>query len=233
MTLIFLSTATLYLFSSPIGNLYDISERFVTTLSKIDVLFCEDTRVTGNLLSKLQVKKPLRRYDEHVEQNLIPEIINQIKDGKNIGLISDAGVPAVSDPGYKLIRECIKNNIQVVDIPGPSAITSSLLVSGLPTDHFMFFGFLPKTEIHVKQVIDKMSQINKIQKTSFIFFESPHRILKSLQWIADVAPQSHIAVCRELTKIHEEVLRGSPQEILDILSSRPSVKGEITVVISL
>lgn len=160
----------LFLLSSPIGNLQDISERFVATLTDLDVLYCEDTRVTGNLLQKLQIKKSLRRYDEHVEQKLIPEIVDDLRMGKNIGLITDAGIPAISDPGFKLIRECVKNNIKFENIPGPSAITSALLVSGLPTDHFMFFGFLPKTETHVKQVFEKMKQINEIQKTTFVFF---------------------------------------------------------------
>lgn len=222
----------LFLLSSPIGNLKDMSQRFVETLNLVDVLYCEDTRVTGNLLSKLQIKKPLRRYDEHVEERLIPEIMEELRNGKNIGLITDAGIPAISDPGFKLIRECVKNNIKFENIPGPSAITSALLVSGLPTDHFMFFGFLPKTEAHVKQVFEKMKQINEIQKTTFVFFESPFRILKTLLWLNEVAPQSQVAVCRELTKMHEEVLRGAPEEVYGILSSRPGVKGEITVCLS-
>ncbi len=134
----------LYIFSSPIGNLQDVSQRFLEDIKKIDILYCEDTRVTGNLLSKFHIKVVLKRYDEFVERKIIPEIINRLNRGENVGLITDAGVPALSDPGYKLIRECLLNKIHIVNIPGPSAITSALLISGLPTDHFMFFGFLPK-----------------------------------------------------------------------------------------
>ncbi len=136
----------LYLLSSPIGNLQDITQRFIDTLHDVDVLYWEDTRVTGNLLHKLQIKKPLLRYDEHVEQKLIPEIVGKLQAHQQIGLISDAGVPTLSDPGFKLVRECLRNNIKVINIPGPSAVTTALVVSGFPTDHFMFFGFLPKTD---------------------------------------------------------------------------------------
>ncbi len=222
----------LFLLSSPIGNLGDISTRFLETLRVIDVLYCEDTRVTGNLLHKLEFHKPQIRYDEHVEQKLIPQIIAQIKSGHKIGLISDAGVPTISDPGFKLVRECAKNNIPVINIPGPSAITTALAVSGLPTDHFMFFGFLPKSETHVKQVFEKMQKINEIQKTSFIFFESPHRLLKSLGVLAEFCPDANLAVCRELTKVHEEIIRGTAEVILKNLSSGKNIRGEITVVIS-
>lgn len=223
----------LFLLSSPIGNLQDISQRFIATLSILDLLLCEDTRVTGNLLGKLKIKLPTRRFDEHIENsNYISEIIEELKAGKNIGLISDAGIPAISDPGYKLIRECVANNIKIENIPGPSAVTSALLLSGLPTDHFMFFGFLPKTEAHISQVFEKMKKINEIQKTSFIFFESPFRVLKTLNILAATLLEANIAFCRELTKIHEEVLRGKPSEILEILSSRPVIRGEITVVLS-
>jgi 16S rRNA (cytidine1402-2'-O)-methyltransferase len=222
----------LYLLSSPIGNLQDMSVRFIETLSSLDVLYCEDTRVTGNLLSKLNLKIPLRRFDDQTEILMTKKVLEDLGQGLHVGLISDAGTPAVSDPGYKLIRECIKEGIKIVNIPGPSAVLSALLVSGLPTDHFMFFGFLPKTEAHIKQILEKLMKINEIQKTSFIFFESPFRILKTLGWIFEVLPSASLAVCRELTKMHEEVLRGNASEILQILSSRPGIKGEITVVLS-
>lgn len=222
----------LYLLSSPIGNLQDISQRFIDTLRLIDVLYCEDTRVTGNLLHKLQIKKPLLRFDEHTEIGLIPEIIARLETGKNVGIITDAGIPTLSDPGYKLVRACVQEGIQTVNIPGPSAITTALAVSGMPTDHFMFWGYLPKTEIHISQVFEKMKQINEIQKTSMIFFESPFRLIKTLEIISNVLPNASLAVCRELTKVHEEILRGKAEEILQILATRASIKGEITVVLS-
>lgn len=220
----------LYLLSSPIGNLKDISQRFIDTLCIIDVLYCEDTRVTGNLLHKLQIKKPLFRFDEHTEISLIPEIMAKLKMGRNIGIISDAGVPTLSDPGFKLVRACVEQKIPVVNVPGPSAITTALAVSGLPTDHFMFFGYLPKTEVHITQVFEKMKKINEIQKTTMIFFESPFRLLKTLQIINNVLPNANLAVCRELTKLHEEIVRGTVAEALKTLSARAGIKGEITVV---
>ncbi len=223
----------LFLLSSPIGNLQDISPRFINTLNELEVLYCEDTRVTGNLLHKLQIKKQLIRYDEHIEARLIPEIIGKLQVNQQVGLISDAGVPTISDPGFKLVRECVKNNISVVNIPGPSAITMALSVSGFPTDHFMFFGFLPKTEIHITQTFEKMKKINEIQKTTFIFFESPYRILKTLAILKNSAPASEVAVCRELTKVHEEIVRGKADELLKILELRPGIKGEITVVLQI
>ena len=189
--------------------------------------------MTGNLLHKLQIKKSLLRFDEHTEINLIPEIITRLKAGKNVGIITDAGTPTLSDPGYKLVRECAQEQIPVVNISGPSAITSALAVSGLPTDHFMFWGYLPKTEVHISQVLEKMKQINEIQKTSMIFFESPFRLLKTLRIIKNILPDAHLAVCRELTKLHEEIVRCNADEILKILSTRPGIKGEITVVMTI
>jgi 16S rRNA (cytidine1402-2'-O)-methyltransferase len=185
------------------------------------------------LLHKLQIKKSLLRFDEHTEISLIPEIITRLKTGKNVGIITDAGIPTLSDPGYKLVRECVQENIPVVNIPGPSAITTALAVSGLPTDHFMFFGYLPKTEVHIVQVLEKMKKINEIQKTSMIFFESPFRVLKTIQIINNVLPDAQLAVCRELTKLHEEILRGAAKEVLRILEARPGIKGEITVVMQI
>lgn len=223
----------LFLLSSPIGNLSDISTRFLETLRHIDVLYCEDTRVTGSLLHKLEIKKILIRYDEHVEARLIPQIIAQIKSGQKIGVITDAGTPTLSDPGFKLVRECVKNNLKVVNIPGPSAITTALSVSGLPTDHFMFFGFLPKSEAHIQKVFDKMKKISEIQKISFVFFESPFRLLKTLEILSACIPTCSLAVCRELTKVHEEVIRGAPSDALKHFSSLPKIKGEITVVMNL
>lgn len=222
----------LYLLSSPIGNLKDISTRFVETLSVLDVLYCEDTRVSGNLLHKLQIKKPLLRFDKHTEIGLIPEIIARLETGMNVGIITDAGIPTLSDPGYKLVRECVQGGLPVVNIAGPSAITTALVVSGLPTDHFMFWGYLPKTETHIIRVFERMKSINEIQKMTCIFFESPYRLIKTLEILQNTLPEAHLAVCRELTKVHEEIVRGTPHEILEVLSARPAIKGEITAVLS-
>lgn len=181
----------------------------------------------------MKIFKPLRRYDEHVEGRVIPEIIEKAREGQKIGLISDAGTPTLSDPGFKLVRECMSEKIKVVAIPGPSAILTALVCSGLPTDHFMFFGFLPKTEAHIKGVIEKMIKINKVQKTSFVFFESPHRLLKTLSLIGEAAPNCSLAVARELTKLHEEIIRGTASEVFEIFSKRPGTRGEITIVLNL
>lgn len=223
----------LYLLASPIGNLKDLSVRFKETLSQLDELYCEDTRVTGNLLRFLNVKLRLIRYDDYLEQKLMPEILTKLQNGHNLGLISDAGVPTISDPGFKLVRACSQNKIPVTIIPGPSAVTASLAVSGLPTDNFMFFGFLPKKTAHLEKILNKFFLLNEIQKTTFIFFESPYRIISTLKCLDKKYPQCQLVVCRELTKIHEEIMKGKPSEVLSILEKRSRVKGEITLLLNL
>jgi len=219
----------LYLISTPIGNLKDITLRAIDILSSVDVIACEDTRKAGLLLEKLEIKtKPqfLSYYEEN-EIERIPQIISLIKSGKDVALISNAGTPAISDPGFKLVRECIKKGIKIEVIPGASAVLSSLVLSGLPTDKFMFLGFLPKKESKRKQLLTSVPK-----KTTIILFVSPHRLIKRLGELRSLFGNVDIVLCRELTKIHEETRREKvSQSIKHFKQTKP--KGEITLVFRL
>jgi len=216
----------LYLISTPIGNLKDTTLRAIDILSSIDVLACEDTRKAGLLLKKLEIKsKPqLLSYYEENEVERIPQIVSLIKSGKNIALISNAGTPAISDPGFKLVRECIKKGIKVEVIPGASAVLSSLVLSGLPTDKFMFLGFLPRKESKRKKLLTSLPK-----KTTIVLFVSPHRLVKRLKELKSLFGDINIVVCRELTKIHEEVRREKINQLIKhFKQTKP--KGELTIL---
>lgn len=218
---------TLYIIATPIGNLEDVTYRAVRILGESDAIACEDTRQTRKLLDRYGIRKPLVALHEHNEREQAAEICVRIELGENIALASDAGTPLISDPGYRLVSEAIVRGISVVPIPGPSAITAALSAAGLPTDKFSFRGFLPpraaarRTELRAQKEAD----------ATLIYYEAPHRVLDSMSDIAEVLPDRRVAVARELTKIHEEILRGSPSEVLDQLRARPAVLGEITVLI--
>ena len=216
----------LYLISTPIGNLKDITLRAIEALSSVDVLACEDTRKTGLLLQKLGIKnKPqLISYFEENELGRIKQLLSFLEEGKSVGLVSNAGTPTVSDPGYKLVRTVIENNIELEVIPGPSAFLNALLLSGLPTDKFIFIGFLPKKEGKRKIIFESLPK-----KTTIIFFESPFRLLKSLIDLKEKFGDINIVVCRELTKIFEETRREKiSQSITHFKENKP--KGELTVL---
>lgn len=221
--------AKLYLVSTPIGNLKDITLRAIEVLSSVEIIACEDTRKTGLLLEKLGIKsKPqLLSYYEENEQGRIPQIINFLKEGKNIALVSNAGTPTISDPGYKLVRECINENIPVESIPGPSSVLTALTVSSLPTDKFLFLGFLPKKEGKRKSILESLPK-----KTTIIFFESPFRLLKILEELKGIFGDIEIVICRELTKIFEEIRREKISASIDhFLEVKP--KGEFTFLLHL
>jgi 16S rRNA (cytidine1402-2'-O)-methyltransferase len=215
----------LYLVSTPIGNLEDITLRAKRILGEVEVIACEDTRKTGLLLKKLEIpKKQLLSYYEENELKRIPQIIKLLKEGKKIALVSSAGTPTISDPGFKLVRECVKEKIKVVSIPGASAILTALTASGLPTDKFLFLGYLPKKQGKRKKVLESLPA-----KTTIVFFESPHRLLRSLGEIKEILGDIEIVVCRELTKIHEEIRREKvSQTIKHFEKEKP--KGEFTLV---
>ncbi len=216
----------LYLISTPIGNLKDITLRAIETLSFVDVLACEDTRRTGLLLQKLEIKnKPqLISYYEENELGRIPQLLNFLKEGKNVALVSNAGTPTISDPGFKLIRECLEQEILIESIPGPSSFLTALTISGLPTDKFMFLGFLPKKEGKRKTIFELLPK-----RTTIIFFESPFRLLKSLSDLRESFGDIDIVVCRELTKIFEKTRREKiSQSIAHFEKNKP--KGELTVL---
>lgn len=223
---------TLYLIATPIGNLNDLSPRALATLKSTDIILCEDTRRTGLLLNKLGLSKSLISYFEHNEVQRIPEIINSLNTGKSVALVSDAGTPTISDPGYKLVRECLKNNIKVISIPGPSAIITSLTSSGFPTDRFCYLGFLSHKESQKKNLFsDLISRFFEFP-TTFICFESPYRLIKTLKLLTELSPECKVVVARELTKIHEEFIRLPAKEAVEYFTSKPP-KGEITLLFRL
>ena len=218
---------TLYLVATPIGNLEDITLRAIRTLKEADLIVCEDTRVTGNLLAHFEIKKPLESFFEHNELVKSQKIVGYIEDGQNVALVTDAGMPAISDPGYRLVREAIERGVKVVPIPGPSAAVTALAASGLPTDQFVFVGFLPQKQGKRQNFLRSLLE----EERTIIAYESPHRLQFALQDILEVLGDRQICVARELTKIYEEFVRGSVSEVLERFKDK-DVKGEITLVIS-
>ncbi len=216
-----------YFVSTPIGNLEDISGRAVSILGSVDFLLAEDTRKTRILLARYGIDVPLRPYHDFNKERVIGSIIDSLKEGKTGALVSDAGTPCISDPGFYLARRLIEEEITFTSLPGASAVTTALVLSGLPPDRFAFFGYLPKK----KGAIEKaLLEAGAFTGTS-IFFESPYRIVKTLETIHAVLGTREIAVTREMTKLHEEVLRGTAEDVGRILGGRGSVKGEITLLI--
>ncbi len=201
---------TLFVVATPIGNLQDITLRAIKALQAADAIACEDTRKTGLLLSQVLpegLKPRLVSYYEQNEMQRIPEIINALKNGLSIALVSDAGTPTISDPGFKLVRECVREGIKVESIPGPSSVISSLVSSGLPTDKFLFVGYPPKKPGHRNTFFKNIASMIQIIKATIIMFEAPHKIIRTLQELKEVFGDMDIVICRELTKIHEEIRR--------------------------
>lgn len=212
-----MENGVLYIVATPIGNLKDITLRAIEILKSVEYIACEDTRKTGTLLKSINVEKRamLISYYEGTEEARIPNILNILLNGKDVGLVSDSGTPAVSDPGFRLIRECIKNNIKVVSIPGPSALVSALVSSGLPTDKFIFLGFLPKKEGNRLKLLKNAKEGNSKIEATIIIYEAPHRLLRALFSIKEVYGDIKITLARELTKIHEEVVTDSIDQLLE------------------
>jgi 16S rRNA (cytidine1402-2'-O)-methyltransferase len=217
----------LYLVATPIGNLEDITMRAARILRESDVIACEDTRQSRKLLDRLGISKPLVSYHDHNEAARSAELVERLLGGADVALVSDAGTPLISDPGYRLVSAAIAAGIPVVPLPGPSAALSALSASGLPTDAFRFCGFLPPKSTARRKVFESL----RGEDCTLIFYETPHRILEALEDAEAILGSRPVVVARELTKIHEEFLRGTASEIRTILASRPSVKGEITLLI--
>jgi len=218
----------LYLVSLPIGNLEDITLRAIKTLREVNLIVAEDTRNTRRVLDRYRIKTPFSRsYYQGVEKERVEPILSLLKEGKDLALVSDAGTPLVSDPGYPLVRAAIAAEIAVIPIPGPTAAIAALVASGLPTDHFVFDGTVPRKEGERRAYLEA---IREGQRT-IILYESPHRLLTTLKEIAKVFPDRRVVLARELTKIHEEFLRGSASEILQTLDVRSEVKGECVLLI--
>jgi 16S rRNA (cytidine1402-2'-O)-methyltransferase len=218
---------TLYVVSTPIGNMEDITLRALRILKEVDLIAAEDTRRAGLLLKHFDVRTPLTSYFEGNELKKREFILSKLKQGEKVALVSDAGTPGISDPGFRLIQLAIENQVPIVSIPGPSAVITALSVSGLPTDAFFFKGFLPHKS---KRRRDLLKQLKEVRET-LIFYESPHRISETLKDIFDVLGDREIVLTRELTKMHEEITRGKVSEIQDQIGDR-KLKGEITLVLS-
>jgi len=221
--------ATLYLIATPIGNLEDITLRAVRILrDEVAIIACEDTRQTRKLLEHYQIRKQLVSYHEHNEARRTAEIVQHLEAGEAVALVSDAGTPLVSDPGYRVVAAAIQNGFRVVPVPGASAVLAALAGSGLPMHEFRFIGFLPFKTGQRRKALEKLAN----EPATVVAFESPHRILATLGDLAEMWPDRPIVLAREITKIHEEFVRGSAREVREQLAKRPSVKGEITLVIS-
>jgi 16S rRNA (cytidine1402-2'-O)-methyltransferase len=216
----------LYIVSSPIGNLKDITLRALETLKEADVILCEDTRVTAQLLRHYEIRNELISFNAQSETYKIQRVIDLLNSGKNVALISDAGTPTISDPGIRLVSEALKNDIQVIPIPGVSAPITALTIAGLPTDGFIFEGFIPQKKGRQKF----LSSLLENDKT-LVFFESSHRIEKLIGELAGIIPDRKMVICRELTKLHEEAWRGTAAELLEAVPNL-TIKGEFVVLIS-
>jgi 16S rRNA (cytidine1402-2'-O)-methyltransferase len=218
----------LYLVGTPIGNLEDVTLRALRILREVDLIACEDTRQTQKLLNHYEIETPSTSYHEHNEMTRAPELVLRLEEGARIALVSDAGMPGVSDPGYRLVGLCIRHSIPVVPVPGPSALVAGLVASGLPTNSFQFFGFLPPKKTARRKFLEQMQQ----STDTAIFFESPHRVMEALEDILDVLGDRPTVVAREVTKIHEEFVRGKCSTVLETLRKRSSVPGEITLLVA-
>lgn len=220
------SRGALYIVSTPIGNLGDMTFRAVEILKQVDLIASEDTRTSGVLLTHYSIDTPQTSYHDHNERHKAPELIRQLLDGRSIALISDAGTPLISDPGFRLVNAAVENGIDVIPIPGASSILAALVVSGFPTDRFCFEGYLPRSSGRLLRAIEEI----KDEPRTVIFFETPHRIAKSLPIMLDVLGDVKILIARELTKKFEEKLFGKISEIISRLDQR-ALKGEMVVVI--
>ncbi|HBY73759.1 MAG TPA: 16S rRNA (cytidine(1402)-2'-O)-methyltransferase [Candidatus Kerfeldbacteria bacterium] len=216
---------TLYTVATPIGNLADVTYRAIQTLREVDLILCEDTRVTKRLLDHYQITTPTRPYHQHTQKSFDHTLINQLLGGKNIAVVTDAGTPGISDPGNRLVLAAIAVGINVVPIPGPSAVIATLQAAGVDTSQFMFYGFLP----HKKGRQTLLKEIAEANQT-VVFYESIHRIQKTIQALADSG--KYIVVARELTKTFEEFIRGDAKTVAQRIATHPTLKGECVVVVS-
>lgn len=219
----------LYLVATPIGNLEDITLRALRVLKEVDLIACEDTRQTLRLLSHYGIKTRLVSYHEHNEMTKAAELVVDLEGGAKIALVTDAGMPGISDPGFRLIALAIRHHVPVIPIPGACAFLAALVASGLPTDSFRFSGFLPSKSGQRRKLLESVKDSPRTQ----VFYEAPHRLLETLADVVEVLGNDrHVVVAREVTKIHEEFLRGRVEEILKKLKARGDVKGEITLLIA-
>jgi len=216
----------LYVVGTPIGNLKDITLRAIETLKSVDVIACEDTRVSQKLLNHYGINKPLISYHEHNKEERSRELIRMIERGKRVALISDAGMPGISDPGFYIIREMRRHGLQVTVIPGPTAFVAALVVSGLPTDRFVYEGFLPRREGRRRKRLEQL----KNEPRTIVFYESPHRVVRLLNTLLEVLGDRHVFIARELTKKFEQFIYGKISEVIEHFDKQPP-KGEFAVIV--
>ncbi|HKG61309.1 MAG TPA: 16S rRNA (cytidine(1402)-2'-O)-methyltransferase [Pyrinomonadaceae bacterium] len=218
---------TLYLVATPIGNLADITHRALQVLRDVDLIACEDTRHTHKLLNHYGITTKTISYHEHNEQQRATELIDRLKQGSNIAVVSDAGTPSISDPGFRLVRAAIENDIVVVPVPGPSALITALIAAGLPTDEFFFAGFLPS------RTSARRTRLTELQSVpgTLIFYEAPHRLATTLKDAYEILGEREAVVARELTKLHEEIRRGLLSKLATDYTENTDIRGEIVVLI--
>ncbi|MCS7230530.1 MAG: 16S rRNA (cytidine(1402)-2'-O)-methyltransferase [Elusimicrobiota bacterium] len=221
-------SGTLYIVSTPIGNLEDITYRAVKVLSSVDLVLCEDTRRTKILCSHYDIKTPLKSYYTYIEEKRVKEIIPYIKQGHNVALVSDSGTPGISDPGFLIIKECVEEGIKVVPILGPTAFIGAVVGSGLPLEKILFLGFIPKKIGKIRKLFES---IKNLKGVTIVFYESPHRIKRTLEILVTIFPQdTKCVLAREITKVFEEFIRGSIKSVYERICSG-EIRGEIVVVL--
>lgn len=221
------SPGTLYLVATPIGNLEDITQRALRVLAEVDLIACEDTRHTRLLLERYQIETKTVSYHEHNEQTRAAELTARLAEGLNIALVSDAGTPAISDPGFRLVRAAAEQGLRVVPVPGATAFVAALVASGLPTDEFFFGGFLP-ARTHARRA--RLTELRTLS-TTLVFYEAPHRIGEALADAREILGERRAAVARELTKLHEEIARGPLSELAARFSAEGAARGEMVLII--
>lgn len=219
--------SSLYLVPTPIGNLKDITYRAVEILRDVDLILCEDTRTSLKLLRHYEIQKPLQSYHQHNEHKLTEHLIKRLQTGESMALISDAGTPGISDPGFLLLRACVEAEVPVLSLPGPTAFVPALINSGLPCDRFVFEGFLPQKKGRQTRILSLADESRTI-----VFYESPHRLIKCLKQLLEFFEEDRLAsVSREISKIHEETVRGTFTELIDYFEKN-TLKGEIVLVVA-
>jgi 16S rRNA (cytidine1402-2'-O)-methyltransferase len=220
------TTGRLYIVGTPVGNLEDITLRALRVLGEVEAIACEDTRQTQKILNKFGLRKPLISYFQPREGRRVPEIIGLLKEGRDVALVSDAGTPGISDPGFPLIREALKEGIPVVPIPGPSAVTAALSAAGLPTHRFLFVGFPPPKKTGLRKFLEALTE----EKATLVFFLPTRRIQEFLEGVRQILGDRRVVIARELTKVHEEFIRGRAGELSASLGQK-ALRGEATVLV--
>ena len=219
----------LYLVATPIGNLEDITFRAINVLKNVDIIAAEDTRHTLKLLNFYEINKPLISYHRHNEKVKSDILINKLLEGNNIAVVTDAGTPGISDPGEEIVKQAIKNNIEIIPIPGACALINALISSGLNTKEFVFYGFLPLNKKNRKNLLDRIKREDK----TVIVYEAPHKLIKTLEEILENIGDINCVIAKEITKIHEEFIRNKITEILNSLQNKEYIKGEYIILLDL